>query len=110
MSHSAPRKHAKRACSLYTSPSVSSTLPVYEQLTLTWNPACLTSITGLIDLYLSVQEATGLTVVHEWTEIPYSKGALTTTLQPTWWGAATGAGKVTAQVSVTGNEPAVNSR
>ena len=95
---STARKHAKRACSLYTSPTVSSTLPVYEQVTLRWNPACLTSITGLVDVYLSVQQPTGLTVVHQFSQIPYSQGALTTMLQPGWWGAATGAGRVTAQV------------
>ena len=84
--------------SLYTSPTSSDTLPVYESITLTWNPACVDVGTETVDLYLNVVEEVGLIAVHEWTGVEYGKGELITQLKPGWWNASTGAGEVQAQV------------
>ena len=88
-----------RACSsLYTYPLETDSLPVYEPLTITWDPTCLTLSASTIDLYLNVEEATGLTAVHEWSGIEFSAGSLDTQLKPGWWNASTGAGSVSGQV------------
>lgn len=94
-------KSVKRqsTCALYSSPLASAELPVYEDITLTWDPSCVTITTDNIDLYLSVQEATGLVAVHEWTDVVYSDGKLDTQFKPSWWNASEGAGSVSAQVS-----------
>lgn len=86
------------ACSLYTSPATGQTLPVLEDVTLTWNP-CVDMSSTTIDLYLSVQQTSGLTAVHLWQYVPYQNASLTTQLNPSWWNASSGAGQVTAQVS-----------
>lgn len=86
------------ACVLYSSPSVGDTLPVLEDVTLTWNP-CIDMKTSTVDLYLSVQSDAGLTAVHLWQHVPYQNSSLTTQLNPGWWNASTGAGSVMAQVS-----------
>ena len=95
---------AKRAiCQLYTSPATTTTLGVYEPVTITWNTTCDYSLGTKIDLYLNVDTATdGSQAVHEWTGQEYSSGSLTTELKPSWWNASTGAGSVQAQVSATG--------
>ncbi|KAK4702497.1 hypothetical protein P7C70_g3725, partial [Phenoliferia sp. Uapishka_3] len=106
--HSSPHRikrsrtqHEPRACSLYTYPLVTDTLPVYETLTITWNPSCLTISASTIDLYLNVEEASGLNAVHEWTGIEYSAGTLETQLKPGWWNASTGAGSASGQFIIT---------
>lgn len=92
---------AKRAiCALYTSPSSTTTLPVYEPVTITWNTTCDYALGDAIDLYLNVDTASdGSQAVHEWTGQSWSSGSLTTELKPGWWNASTGAGSVQAQVS-----------
>lgn len=85
--------------SLYSYPAASDTLPVYEHVSLAWDPACVT-IPGAatVDLYLNVQQDSGLVAVHEWTDVNYAAGKLDTMLKPSWWNASTGAGSVQAQV------------
>ena len=93
------RPAAKRqACALYQSPAAAAELPVYEDITITWDPTCLT-IGNTIDLYLNVQQPEGLLAVHKWTGAAYANGTLETQFKPTWWNASTGAGSVSAQVS-----------
>lgn len=87
----------KRACQLYTAPLLSTVLPVYTDVSLTWNPACV-QVASTVDLYLSVLRADGLRAVHEWTGVSYAGGLLKTQLKPSWWNATTGAGAVQAQV------------
>lgn len=92
--------HKKRGCtstSLYTYPTASDTVPVYETLSLEWATDC-SSLSGQVDIYLSVLEDTGYLAVREWTGATYSSGKLETQLQPGWWNASTGAGSVSAQV------------
>jgi len=110
MAHAPTRAHAAlskarlapRACSstsaLWTFPSAGSTTPVYEDFTLTWDPTCVPVTEATVDLYLSVVETTGLTLVHKWEDVPYSPGSLDTQFKPSWWNASTGAGSVSAQV------------
>jgi hypothetical protein len=86
------------ACVLYTNPTSATTLPVLEDVTLTWNP-CINMDTSTVDLYLSVQTDSGLKPVHLWQHVPYSNASLTTQLNPSWWNASSGAGQVSAQVS-----------
>lgn len=88
----------RAACTLYTYPASTDTVPVYEDITLTWDTSCLVMNDATIDLYLNVEEAAGLTAVHEWTGIEYSKGSLATQFNPGWWNASTGAGTVSGQV------------
>lgn len=94
--HKAPNR--RQLCSLYTSPAAAADLPVYEDITITWNPSCLT-VGNTIDLYLNVQQEEGLLAVHKWTGAPYANGTLQTQFKPSWWNASTGAGTVSAQVS-----------
>ncbi|KAI5477043.1 hypothetical protein MNV49_006919 [Pseudohyphozyma bogoriensis] len=91
----------ERRCTLYTSPTSTSTLPVFEQLDITWDPSCLSISSSEIDLYLNVQSTAGLQAVHEWTGVTYSAGKLSTQLNPGWWNASTGAGTVSAQFIIT---------
>lgn len=104
MDHTAtPRRsrHAqskRQACQLYSSPSALSTLPVYEEINITWDPVCLTTLPAQVDLFLSVQEPDGLVACHVWTGVEYATGTLATQLSPAWWNASTGAGSVSAQV------------
>lgn len=106
MAHSSTTRRSRHApakrqqCSLYSSPAALSTLPVYEDITVTWDPACLTILPAKVDLFLSVQEPQGLTAVHVWTGIDYAMGKLDTQLSPAWWGDSIGAGSVSAQVSL----------
>ncbi|GAA5880057.1 hypothetical protein JCM16303_001196 [Sporobolomyces ruberrimus] len=107
MQRSRPQRHVARApsscsspTSLYSYPLSTDTLPVYEQLTLAWDPSCVEiSGSSTIDLYLNVQQETGLVAVHEWTGVNYAQGKLVTMLKPSWWNASTGAGTVQAQWS-----------
>ncbi len=99
-SYSASALSKRAICQLYTSPSTSTTLNVYEPVTITWNTTCDYSLGTKIDLYLNVDTATdGSQAVHEWTGQAFSSGSLTTELKPSWWNASTGAGSVQAQVS-----------
>ncbi|BGP20639.1 hypothetical protein JCM10213_007175 [Rhodosporidiobolus nylandii] len=110
MAHPArrPRDHrprlSRRACSspaeLYLYPASTDTLPVYEDIALTWDPSCVSVGASEIDIYLSVQEESGWLAVREWTGATYSSGKLETQLQPGWWNASTGAGSVSAQLSI----------
>ncbi|KAL8283524.1 hypothetical protein RQP46_005627 [Phenoliferia psychrophenolica] len=110
-SHASPPHLAKRtrttplatraACSFFTYPLATDTLPVYEDLSITWDPTCISISSPTIDLYLNVKEETGLTAVHEWTGIQYSAGTLATQLKPVWWNASTGAGEVSGQLIIT---------
>ncbi|GAA5836356.1 hypothetical protein JCM11251_001471 [Rhodosporidiobolus azoricus] len=92
------------ACSsstdLYTYPSSSDTLPVFEFISLTWQPGCVDIGSSSVDVYLSVLEESGWLPVREWTGATYSSGKLETQLQPGWWGASSGAGSVSAQLSI----------
>ncbi|GAA5977248.1 hypothetical protein JCM11641_003890 [Rhodosporidiobolus odoratus] len=116
--HRQPRDHrpsrlTRRACSstsaLYTYPASTDTLPVYEPISLTWDPTCVEIKGSTIDLYLSVQEDSGWLAVREWTGATYSAGKLDTQLQPGWWNASTGAGSVSAQLSIVpSGEPSWN--
>lgn len=94
------RVHNKRqACTLYSAPAASSDLPVLEDVTIAWQPDCVKMGSDTIDLYLSVQSPQdGLLAVHQWKDVAYDEGFLTTQLQPSWWNASTGAGSVSAQV------------
>ena len=78
---------------------------MYESLSITWDPSCLALSESSIDLYLNIEEAAGLTAVHEWTGIEFSSGALKTQLNPGWWNASTGAGQVSGQVSLLPHHP-----
>lgn len=104
-----PRAPSTSSCSsissLYTSPLSTDTLPVYESITLTWNPTCVDVGTETVDLYLNVVEEQGLVAVHEWTGVDYGKGELVTMLKPGWWNASTGAGEVKAQVNFIHSTP-----
>ncbi|BGP55070.1 hypothetical protein JCM8202v2_002664 [Rhodotorula sphaerocarpa] len=107
-----PAKHGvaarlrRRACAssadLWTTPAASATLPVYEDLTLQWDPSCVDITSDTVDLFLSVEHAAASEwqAVHEWTSVPYSAGQLATQLKPTWWNASSGAGSVQAQFSL----------
>ncbi|GAA5961973.1 hypothetical protein JCM3765_007179 [Sporobolomyces pararoseus] len=100
-----PRASSDSSCdsvsSLYSYPTATDTLPVYEQVTLQWNPACVKiSGSSTIDLYLNVQQDSGLVAVHEWTDVNYAAGKLDTMLKPNWWNASTGAGSVQAQLGI----------
>ncbi|GAA6024283.1 hypothetical protein JCM10207_008736 [Rhodosporidiobolus poonsookiae] len=96
-----PARLSSRACtSLYTYPTSTDTLPVYESLTLTWDPSCLDIDSSTIDVYLSIQEESGWLPVREWTGATYSAGQLETQLKPGWWNASTGAGSVSGQLSI----------
>lgn len=101
-SHRFERRATTPACAsssdLYTRPQASDTLPVYEDVTLEWNPGCVTIGSSTVDLYLSVEESSGWLAVHEWTNVQYAAGKLDTQLKPGWWNASTGAGQVSAQV------------
>lgn len=101
-SHRFERRATTPACAsssdLYTRPQASDTLPVYEDVTLEWNPGCVTIGSSTVDLYLSVEEPSGWLAVHEWTNVQYAAGKLDTQLKPGWWNASTGAGQVAAQV------------
>ncbi|GAA6063896.1 hypothetical protein JCM10212_002428 [Sporobolomyces blumeae] len=107
MVHRPPARLVSRASSscastsdLYAYPLATDSLPVYEDLTLEWEPSCV-SITGdTIDLYLNVQQSEGLVAVHEWTDVNYAAGKLDTQLKPSWWNASTGAGSVQAQLGI----------
>lgn len=112
--HSVMARLSRRACassaSLWTNPAASATLPVYEDVTLTWDPTCVSITSATVDLYLSIEQAASneWQAVHEWTSVPYSPGKLDTQIKPTWWNASTGAGSVKAQVrhaSVGGSSP-----
>ncbi|GAA6041406.1 hypothetical protein JCM8097_005233 [Rhodosporidiobolus ruineniae] len=95
------RAQCASSAELYTYPASTDTLPVYEQLELTWNPDCVDiGSATTIDLYLSVLEDSGWLAVREWTGATYSSGKLETQLQPSWWNASTGAGSVSAQLSI----------
>ncbi|KAK4334121.1 Proteophosphoglycan 5 [Rhodotorula toruloides] len=100
-SHRFERRATAPACTsssnLYTHPQASDTLPVYEDITLEWNPGCVTIDSSTVDLYLSVEEDSGWLAVHEWTNVQYAQGKLDTQLKPGWWNASTGAGQVSAQ-------------
>lgn len=90
--------------SLYSYPLATDTLPVYEPVTIEWNPDCVTIASSqTVDLYLNVQQTDGLVAVHEWTGVNYAAGKLETVLKPNWWNASTGAGSVQAQVNVPGS-------
>lgn len=101
-SHRFERRATAPACTsssnLYTHPQASDTLPVYEDITLEWNPGCVTIDSSTVDLYLNVEEDSGWLAVHEWTNVQYAQGKLDTQLKPGWWNASTGAGQVSAQV------------
>lgn len=95
------RDHKSRACQLYTLPSISTVLPVYTNVNLTWNTACL-QIPSNIDLYLSILEPKGLVAVHVWSGVTFGNGGVfSTQLKPSWWNATTGAGSVQAQLAIT---------
>ncbi|BGP39513.1 hypothetical protein JCM10450v2_003479 [Rhodotorula kratochvilovae] len=95
---------SRRACSsssaLWTFPAASSDTPVYEDITLEWDPSCVTVAAATVDLYLSVEETAGWLLVHQWEDVPYKDGALQTQFKPSWWNASTGAGSVSAQFSL----------
>ncbi|GAA5844073.1 hypothetical protein JCM3766R1_004510 [Sporobolomyces carnicolor] len=87
--------------SLYSYPLATDTLPVYEPVTIEWNPDCVTIASSqTVDLYLNVQQTDGLVAVHEWTGVNYAAGKLETVLKPNWWNASTGAGSVQAQLGI----------
>ncbi|BGP24179.1 proteophosphoglycan 5 [Rhodotorula toruloides] len=88
---------------LYTRPQSSDTLAVYEDITLEWNPGCVTIDSSTVDLYLSVEEPSGWFAVHEWTNVQYAAGKLDTQFKPGWWNASTGAGQVSAQSAASSN-------
>ncbi|GJN88902.1 hypothetical protein Rhopal_001873-T1 [Rhodotorula paludigena] len=94
---------SRRACSssanLWTFPSAGAETGVYEDVTLSWDPECVSVDSSNVDLYLSVVEDSGLVASHVWQNVVYSAGSLETQLKPEWWGAATGAGSVQAQPS-----------
>lgn len=91
-------QRSRRACTLYAAPLASDDWAVYEDVTIKWDPSCVAVTTDSIDLYLNVQEDSGLVAVHEWTDVVYADGELVTQLKPSWWNASTGAGSVSAQV------------
>ncbi|ORY88153.1 hypothetical protein BCR35DRAFT_302089 [Leucosporidium creatinivorum] len=91
---------ARRACTVYSAPLASDDWPVYEDVTIKWDPSCVTVTTSNIDLYLNVQQDSGLVAVHEWTDVVYADGELVTQLKPSWWNASTGAGSVSAQLAI----------
>lgn len=97
--HKVVHHRRQAACALYSAPLASDDWPVYEDVTITWDPSCVTVTTDSIDLYLNVQEDSGLVAVHEWTDVVYADGELVTQFKPSWWNASTGAGSVSAQVS-----------
>lgn len=117
-----PAKHGvaarlrRRACAssadLWTTPAASATLPVYEDLTLQWDPSCVDITSDTVDLFLSVEHAAASEwqAVHEWTSVPYSAGQLATQLKPTWWNASSGAGSVQAQVRTLSGSQSVGPR
>lgn len=117
-----PAKHGvaarlrRRACAssadLWTTPAASATLPVYEDLTLQWDPSCVDITSDTVDLFLSVEHAAASEwqAVHEWTSVPYSAGQLATQLKPTWWNASSGAGSVQAQVRTLSGSRSVGPR
>lgn len=102
--HSAPARLSRRACTsssaLWTTPTASATLPVYEDVSLEWDPTCVSITTADVDLYLSLELASSneWQAVHKWTNVPFAPGKYDTQLKPTWWNASTGAGSVQAQV------------
>ncbi|GAA5990778.1 hypothetical protein JCM10908_000011 [Rhodotorula pacifica] len=104
--HAVPVRMSRRACSssanLWTNPAASATLPVYETVTLSWDPTCVSISSANVDLYLSVEQASSSEwqAVHEWTNVPFAAGQYATQLKPTWWNASTGAGQVQAQFSL----------
>ncbi|GAA5853906.1 hypothetical protein JCM8547_008153 [Rhodosporidiobolus lusitaniae] len=110
MAHSRQRRHpplrlSPRACSsssdLYTYPTSTDTLPVYEDIQLTWDPTCVDLDSDAVDVYLSIlDDDSGWLAVREWTGATYDSGKLETQLQPGWWNASTGAGSVSAQLSL----------
>ncbi|GAA5881253.1 hypothetical protein JCM1840_000641 [Sporobolomyces johnsonii] len=95
-----PRASCSSSSDLYSYPASTDTLPVYEDITLTWDPSCVSISSSSVDLYLSVEEDSGLLAVHEWTGVDYSAGKLATQFKPTWWNASTGAGSVQAQLAL----------
>ena len=102
--HAAPARLSRRACTsssaLWTNPTASATLPVYEDVSLEWDPTCVSITTADVDLYLSLELASSneWQAVHKWTNVPFAPGKYDTQLKPTWWNASTGAGSVQAQV------------
>ncbi|TKA52006.1 hypothetical protein B0A53_05091 [Rhodotorula sp. CCFEE 5036] len=104
--HSAPARLSRRACTsssaLWTNPTASATLPVYEDVSLEWDPTCVSITTADVDLYLSLELASSneWQAVHKWTNVPFAPGKYDTQLKPTWWNASTGAGSVQAQFSL----------
>ena len=102
------RAHARRqqttttteACDLYTFPKPKSLLPVLTNVDIEWDSQCQQGLNTTVDVLLSVQTVQdGLRPVHLWTDVDYTSNKLTTQLNPTWWNASTGAGRVSAQVS-----------
>ncbi|EIW67890.1 hypothetical protein TREMEDRAFT_40028 [Tremella mesenterica DSM 1558] len=81
------RSFTKRSCNLasgdlYTFPNSSSTVDATQPLTFKWNTDC--DVSSNIDLYLyAPSSAAGL--IHAWTNVQFSSGEFTATLQPKWW-------------------------
>lgn len=93
----------KRAtCILYTNPLAGTTLPVFTDTTLTWNPTCSVFTSALVDIYISISTADGSKPVHLFKGLDYKSGQYTTQFNPGWWNATTGAGSVQAQVRLRG--------
>ena len=68
---------------LYTYPTASDTVNATSPVTFKWNTACDVS-SSTIDLYLyAPSSAAGL--IHAWTNVDFSTGQYTATLQPKWW-------------------------
>ncbi|KAM0787340.1 hypothetical protein ACM66B_003429 [Microbotryomycetes sp. NB124-2] len=97
------------SCQLYTYPKSKSLVPVLTTIEIAWDATCAPQLSQqaqqqskLVDVLLSVQtQQDGMLPVHLWQGVDGDK--LTTQLNPTWWNASTGAGRIAAQFSLIPN-------
>ncbi|KAK4055937.1 hypothetical protein OIO90_002930 [Microbotryomycetes sp. JL221] len=97
-------------CTLYTYPNPMSLVPVLTPIDLTWDSTCLSSSSSSsstnefdqqLDILLSVVTTTeGSLPVHLWQNVNVQDNSLTTTLNPTWWNASTGSGRINAHLTL----------
>lgn len=74
-------------------PSTLGPFAAYTPLTLTWSTCPSSSAPSLpatVDLYLNVEESSGLVPVHVWTGITFKDASLATQLRANWWNATSG--------------------
>ncbi|KAK4046162.1 hypothetical protein OIV83_006303 [Microbotryomycetes sp. JL201] len=99
------RRQAATACQLYTFPKSRSLVPVLAPVDITWDAQCAADqeqqFGASVDVLLSVQtDKDGMLPVHLWQSVDFQSNKLSTQLNPTWWNASTGAGRITAQFSL----------